>query len=267
MASMFKYDDMESITLPNPMSVDKSVIRTSILPSLINTYEYNKARKVNDILLYEIAKTYDVNYEETQKVALLMKGNYITNSWNQTSVKVDFYLVKGIVENILDYLGFKNRFSFEVDKNISELHPGISARILLDRKQIGIIGRIHPSLKKEEIYVCELAINPLMADIKPIKYKEANKYPEMIKDVAFILDNEITSKEVEEVIKKSGGRLLSNIEVFDIYNNIEEGKKSMAYKLTFVDPTRTLTDDEVMEVFNKIIDDVTSKMNAKLRNN
>lgn len=265
MAEMFKYDDMESIVLPNPMSVDKSVIRTSILPSLINTYEYNKARKVNDILLYEIAKTYDVNYEETQKVAILMKGNYITNSWNNSSVKVDFYLLKGIVENVLDYLGFKNRYSFEVDKSIKELHPGISARVMLDRKPIGIIGRIHPSLKKDDIYVCELAINPLMSSIKPIKYKEANKYPEMIKDVAFVVDNATTNSELEAAIKKSGGRLLSNIEIFDIYNNIEEGKKSMAYKLTFVDPTRTLTDDEVMEVFNKIIEDVTSKLNAKLR--
>ncbi len=265
MASLFKYDDMENIVLPNPMSVDKSVIRTSILPSLLNTFEYNKARKVNDILLYEIAKTYNVNYEETQKVAILMKGNYITNSWNQSSIKVDFYLLKGIVENVLDYLGFKNRYSFEVDKEIKELHPGISARIMLDRKPIGIIGRIHPSLKKDDIYVCEMAINPLMVNIKPIKYKEANKYPEMIKDVAFVVDNAITNNEIEAVIKKSGGRLLSNIDIFDIYNNIEDGKKSMAYKLTFVDPTRTLTDDEVMAVFNKIIEDVTSKLNAQLR--
>lgn len=265
MAATFKYDGMENIVLPNPMSIDKSVIRTSILPSLLNTYEYNKARKVNDILLYEISKTYDVSYEETQKVAILMKGNYITNSWNNASVKVDFYLLKGIVENVLDYLGFKNRYSFEVDKEIKELHPGISARILLDRKPIGIIGRLHPSFKKDDIYVCEMAINPLMANIKPIKYKEANKYPEMVKDVAFVVDNELTNSEIEAVIKKSGGRLLSNIDIFDIYNNIEEGKKSMAYKLTFVDPTRTLTDEEVMEVFNKIIEDVTSKLNAKLR--
>ena len=265
MASTFKYDGMENIVLPNPMSVDKSIIRTSILPSLLNTYEYNKARKVNDILLYEISKTYNINYEETQKVAILMKGNYITNSCNNSNIKVDFFLLKGIVENVLDYLGFKNRYSFEVDKEIKELHPGISARILLDRKPIGIIGRIHPSLKKDDIYVCELAINPLMASIKSIKYKEANKYPEMVKDVAFVVDNELANSEIEAVIKKSGGRLLSNIEIFDIYNNIENGKKSMAYKLTFVDPTKTLTDEEVMEVFNKIIEDVTSKLNAKLR--
>ncbi len=265
MAEMFKYDGMENIVLPNPMSVDKSVIRTTILPSLLNTYEYNKARKVSDILLYEISKTYDANYNEVQKVAILMKGNYVINSWNNSSVKVDFYVLKGIVESVLDYLGFKNRYAFEVDKEIKELHPGISARILLDRKPIGIIGRIHPSLKKDDIYVCELAINPLMSNIKPIKYKEANKYPEMVKDVAFVVDNATTNSEIEAVIKKSGGRLLANIEIFDIYNNIEDGKKSMAYKLTFVDATRTLTDEEVMELFNKIIEDVTSKLNAKLR--
>lgn len=265
MAETFKYDSMESIVLPNPMSIDKSVIRTSILPSLLNTYEYNKARKVSDICIYEIAKTYHKDYTETQKVAILMKGNYITNSWNQTSVKADFYVLKGIVENVLDYLGFKNRYAFEVDKEIKELHPGVSARILLDRKPIGIIGRIHPSLKKDEIYVCEIAINPLMSPVKPIKYKEASKYPEMIKDVAFVVENEITNAQLLEVIKKSGGRLLSEIEIFDIYRDIEEGKKSMAYKLTFKDDIRTLSDDEVMTVFNKIIEDVTSKMNAKLR--
>lgn len=267
MAKLFKYDDMKNIILPNPMSSDKSIVRTSILPSLLNTYEYNKARKVNDILLYEISKTYNVDYSEVQKVALLMKGDYVISSWNNASVKVDFYLIKGIVENVLDYLGFKNRYSFEVDANIPELHPGVSARIMLDRKEIGIIGRIHPSLYKESIYVCEFAINPLMTNTKPIKYKEANKFPDIVKDVAFIVDNNITSQEIETIIKKSGGRLLTNIEVFDVYNEISEGKKSLAYKLTFTDQNRTLTDDEVMEVFNKIIADVTKNMDAKLRNN
>jgi len=101
--------------------------------------------------------------------------------------------------------------------------------------------------------------------VKQVKYKEASKYPEIEKDVAFIVDNETKNSDIESIIKKSGGRLLDNVEIFDIYNNIEEGKKSMAYNLIFKDPTRTLSDDEVMEVFNKIINDVTSKLNAKLR--
>ena len=101
MAKMFKYEEKENVVLPNPMSMDKSIVRTSILPSLIGTYEYNKSRKVSDVLLYEISKVYDVNYTEDTKIAILMKGNYITNSW-QGNTKIDFYLVKGIVENLLD---------------------------------------------------------------------------------------------------------------------------------------------------------------------
>jgi phenylalanyl-tRNA synthetase beta chain len=265
MANMFKYDDMENVILPNPMSIDKSVVRTSIIPSLLNTYDYNKARKVSDILIYEIAKTYNKNYEETQKVAMLIKGNYITNNWNQTIIKADFYVLKGMVENILDYLGLKNRYTFEVANDIKELHPGMSARILLDRKPIGIIGRIHPSIKKDEIYVCELSINALMTNVKSLKYKEASKYPEIVKDVAFVVDNNCSNNDIITAIKKSGGRLLDSVDIFDIYRDIEEGKKSMAYKLVFKDATRTLSDDEVMEVFNKIISDVESKLNAKLR--
>lgn len=266
MAKLFKYDNMENVVLPNPMSIDKSVVRTSIIPSLLNTFDYNKARKVNDIMLYEIAKTYDINYQETQKVAVLMKGNYISNNWNQTVVKADFYVLKGIVENILNYLGFKNRYSFEVSNDLADLHPGMQARILLDRKPIGIIGRIHPSLKKDEIYVLELAINPLMTQVKPIKYKEASKYPEIVKDVAFVVPNETSNSEIEAVIKKAGGRLLDSVEIFDVYRDVSEGKKSMAYKMTFSDPTRTLSDEEVMEVFNKVISEVESKLDAKLRN-
>ncbi len=265
MASMFKYDERENLVLPNAMSVDKSVLRTSLLPSLLNTYEYNKKRNVKDVMLYEIAKTYDSNFEEMTKVAILMKGNYILNEWQSTVVKVDFYLLKGIVENLLDYLGFKNRISF-VQESIDSLHPGISAGIYLDREKIGVIGRIHPSMKKEEIYVCELSMKALYnANVKPIKYKEASKYPEITKDVAFIVDNSIDSETIKNVIKASGKRMLDSVSVFDLYPNIEEGKKSIAYKLVFKDSTRTLEEDEVMEVFNAIIKRVESECNAVLR--
>jgi phenylalanyl-tRNA synthetase beta chain len=265
-ASLFKYEEKENIVLPNPMSTDKSVIRTTILPSLVNVYEYNKARKVNDILLYEISKTYDVNYEEDSKIAILMKGDYIVNKWQATHVKVDFYLIKGIVENILDYLGFKNRYSFVTD-TIPNMHPGMSARILLDREPIGIIGRIHPSFKKEDIYVAELSLTKLIKPVKPIKYKESSKYPEVKKDLAFIVKKDVLSENLETVIKKAGGRLLTNIEVFDVYTgeNVGNDEKSIAYSLTFTDPNRTLTDVEVTEVFKKIIKDVEEKCNAVLR--
>ena len=102
---------------------------------------------------------------------------------------------------------------------------------------------------------------------KPLKFKEASKYPSIKKDLAFIVDNNITNKELEDAIKKAGGRLLDSIDIFDIYKDIKPGKKSMAYNLTFKDDTRTLSDEEVMEVFNNIINKVSEQLNAELRSN
>ena len=265
MSKLFDYEGKEKCILPNPMSVDKSVVRTTIIPSLLNVYDYNKKRKVKDIMLYEIAKTYDKEYNEESKIAGLMSGLYLTNGWNEFK-KVDFYIVKGIVENLLDYMGFKNRYTFEVG-TCNDLHPGISANILLDRKVIGVIGRVHPSLLKDEVYVFELSLQALMSKIKPLKYKEAPRYPAIEKDCAFILDKDVTAGNVLDTIKKAGGRLLDSINVFDVYTgeNVGEGKKSIAYTLTFMDSTRTLTDVEVMEVFNNIIDKVCKEYNAVLR--
>ena len=262
----FNYENKENVILPNPMSSDKEVIRTTLIPSLLNVYNYNKTRKVNDILIYEIAKTYDINYNEDSKICILMKGNYINNNWNNTKIKVDFYLIKGILENLLDYLGLKNRYSFTTS-DIPNMHPGMSARVLLDRKEIGIIGRIHPTDSKDEIYICEISMDKLITNIKPIKYKEISKYPSIIKDMAFIMPKDTESKEVLDIIKKSGGRLLIDINIFDVYEgeNIGDNEKSIAYSLTFNDNTKTLTDEEVNTLFEKIIKDVENK-GYKLRN-
>ncbi|MBR2245956.1 MAG: phenylalanine--tRNA ligase subunit beta [Bacilli bacterium] len=263
MAELFDYRKLKKVVLPNPMSIDKSVVRTSLIPSLLNTYNYNKARKVEDVFIYEISKVYDKDYNEDSMISGLLKGNYVSNSWNN-SVKVDFYIVKGIVEDLLNYLGFKNRYSFEVS-TCSDLHPGVSADIILDREKIGIIGKVHPKLVKDDIYVFELSMNSLMKKVKNIKYKEAPKYPEIEKDMAFILDKDISAGEVINTIRKAGGRLLSDIDIFDIYTgeNIDNNKKSIAFKLTFVDLNKTLTDEEVMEVFNRIIDKVEEVHKAK----
>lgn len=265
MAKIFRYRDAENKTLPNPMSVDKSVVRTTLIPSLLNVYEYNKKRKVKDISLYEIAKTYDKDYNEASLIAGLCSGNYLSNGWTKP-VKYDFYIVKGIVENVLEYMGFKNRYSFEVS-TCTSLHPGISADIFLDRKKIGIIGRVHPNICKDEVYVFEMSLNALMSKIKPLKYKPSPKYPGISKDMAFILDKNTTAGEVMAIIKRAGGRLLDSVSVFDVYTgeNIASDKKSIAFTLNFINPERTLTDEEVMEVFNKIILEVTTKLNCELR--
>ena len=266
MSKLFRYEDKEILNLPNPMSLDKSVLRTTLIPSLLNVYEYNKARKLEDINIYEISKTYDAKYHEDIKIAILMSGNYIINNW-QGNIKTDFYIIKGIMENILDYLGFNNRYELKADI-IDSLHPGVGARILLDREEIGIIGKVHPSINKDNIFVLELSMTKLMKTVKPIKYKEPSKYPEIKKDFAFIVKKDITCSEIETTIKKAGGRLLTDIDVFDVYTgeNVGKNEKSIAYTLTFSDPTRTLNDEEVMSVFNKIIDEVVSKHKAVLRN-
>lgn len=268
MSEQFNYEHKENKYLPNPMSADKAVIRTSILPSLLNIYSYNKKRHVNDINIYEIAKTYDINYEEDSKIAILMSGNYVTNAWQNTSIKANFYLLKGIIENILDFLGFKNRYHFEV-LNDDGFHPGISAKIILDKEEIGVIGKIHPSINKDDIYLAEVSMTKLNRNVKPLKFKAAPIYPEIVKDVAFIVSKEITSSDVEKVIKKAGGRLLTNIDVFDVYTGekVKENEKQIAYKLTFNEGDRTLTDEEVMNVFNNIIKKVTETVPATLRDN
>ena len=265
MAEHFKYENKECIYLPNPLSADKAVIRTTLIPSLMNVYEYNKARKVEDIFLYEIAKTYDVKYNEDTKIAGLVYGNAINNSW-QGNYKADFYYLKGIVCNLLEYLGFKNRFTF-VPAIIPDLHPGISAHILLDNEEIGIIGRINPNLVKEEVYVFELSMNKLLKPVKPIKYKPSSKYPSITKDMAFILDKNILNQDVINTIRTNGGRYLTDIKVFDLYqgDKISLDKKSIAYSLTFNSNESTLSDEEVTTIFNKIIAAVTDKFNAILR--
>lgn len=266
MAKTFKYENKTNIVLPNPMSIDKSVIRTTLIPSLLKVYEYNKSRKVKDIALYEISKTYDNTYNEESKVTILMKGNYLSNSWQNNKTEIDFYLIKGIIENLLNYLGFKNRYSYLKD-DIPNMHPGMSAKVLLDRQEIGIIGRIHPEIEKDPVFIAELSMNALMTNIKPLKYKEAPKYPEIEKDIAFIIKKDISVQTLINQIRKSGGRLLTDIKVFDLYtgDNVANDEKSIAFNLTFNDKNRTLTDEEVMIQFNKIITDVTTNCNAVLR--
>ena len=265
MASKFRYEDRGQVHLPNPMSIDKSIVRTTLIPSLMNVYEYNRARGVKDINIYEIARTYDDKYDELTKICGLMSGRYITNSWKE-DLEVDFYVVKGVVENLLDFMGYNNRYSF-VRCDACDLHPGVQASIVLDGKKIGIIGKVHPNITKKDIYVFELNLDDLYGKTSKLKYKEAFKYPSIQKDMAFILDKKIDVADVVKTIKKAANKTLQDVCIFDVYegDNIDSSKKSVAFSLTFNGIDRTLTDDEVMDVFNKIIEKVISSHAAELR--
>ena len=261
-------DEFTHVNLADPMSEDRKTLRYSLLYSLEQVYEYNKARNYKDVCIFEIGKGFykEDTYKEELKLAGLMTGKYYLDINN---TNVDFYVVKGIVEELLDYLGYNGRYTINVGKVPNELHPGVSAVINMQGKDIGIIGKLHPSITKDDVYVFEINLDKLLSNrTSNIKFKEVPKFLGMEKDVAFIVKKDITNKEIMEVIKKSGGKLLTSIELFDLYegDKISEDEKSLAYKLKFQDPSRTLTDEEVTKVFEKIISDVETKINAKLRN-
>ena len=260
--------DYEIVKLLDPLSVEKNALRYSLVPSLLKVYEYNKGRNLKDITIFEMAKGFykkDDKYGEDNKLCILMTGDYYLELGNRK--KVDFYVLKGIIEELLHFLGFSNRYSFVVN-NIKEfLHPGVSATINVNGSDIGFLGLLHPSIEKN-VYVAEINLDKLLKNrVSKLKYKEVSKYPKVVKDLAFIVEKNINSEDIVKVIKKSGGKTLTNIEVFDLYTgeNVKENEKSIAYSLTFEDMNKTLSDEEVMLIFNKIINDVEVKLNAKLR--
>ena len=270
-AKYFTKDDTELVSLLDPMSEDRNTLRHSILPSLLKIYEYNKARNNKDVSIFEIGKAFykkGEEYGENNKIAVLMAGDFYLGVDNKK--QVDFYIIKGIVEELLDYLGYERRYSLVVKESgmSNELHPGQSALISVNNDIVGVIGKIHPFLAKENVYVFEIDLDKLLdKKVGKMKYKEFSKFPSVKKDLAVVVDKNITSEDIATLIKKAGGSSLNGIEVFDIYTGkgIDEDKKSIAYSLTFEKMDRTLTDEEINESLNKIIDMLEKKLGAELR--
>ena len=270
-AKMFDTSDTESIKLLDPMSEDRNTLRNSILPSLLNIYKYNEARYNKDVSLFEIAKTFykkGEEFGEEQHLAVLMSGEYYQGIG--TSKNVDFYIIKGIAEEILDYLGYKNRYSFVTDnsKIAKEFHPGQSAVISVNNDAVGSIGKVHPSLAND-VFVMEINLDKLLAKkVGKMKFKEISKFPSVNKDLAIVVDKNLQAQEIEKQIKKIGGSTLTEIKPFDIYTGkgIDEDKKSIAFNLVFSDSTKTLNDEEINGILNKIIDGLQKSLNATIRN-
>ena len=267
-AKDFTNDNTEIVKLLAPMSEDRNALRHSILPSLLKIYEYNKAHYNKDVSIFEIGKTFykkGEKYGEENGIAGLMTGNYYLGIEKK---QVDFYIIKGIVEELLDYLGYGGRYSFIVKEEMpKELHPGQSALISVNNDVIGIIGKVHPQKIKENIYVFEINLEKLLAKkVGKMKYKELSKYPSVKKDLAVIINKNVTAQEIATLIKKSAGSLLLNTEVFDVYTGkgIEENKKSIAYSLEFGTNDRTLTDEEINNILDKIIANL-EKNGAEIR--
>ena len=270
-AKNFTKDNTEIVKLLDPMSEDRNTLRHSIIPSLLKIYEYNKARNNKDVSIFEIGKAFykqGEEYGETNKIAVLMTGEFYLGVDSRKNV--DFYIIKGIAEELLDYLGYSGRYSFVIkeEQMPDEVHPGQSALISVNNDVVGLIGRVHPTLTKEAVYVFEIDLDKLLdKKVGKMKYKEVSKFPSVKKDLAVVVDKDASSSEIGTLIKKAAGSSLTKIDVFDVYTGkgIDENKKSIAYSLTFEKMDRTLTDEEINTSLSKIIELLEKKAGAELR--
>ena len=265
----YTLDEFEELKLLDPITEERNVLRYSLIPSLVKTYEYNIARNIKDVSIFEIGKGFykKQEYGEDLKLCCLMTGEYILGINNKK--QVDFYIIKGIAEEILNYLGYENRYTFTNSREIpKEFHPGQTGIINVNNDNIGIIGRLHPSITKEAVYVLEINLDRLLdKKVGKMKFKEISKYPNIEKDLAVVAKKEIASLEIEKAIKKSAGNLLIDIKPFDLYEGkgIQEGERSIAYSLTFGAKDRTLVDEEINNIMSKIIENLENKLNVKIR--
>ncbi len=256
-ATKYTTDNVEIVKLLDPMTEERNTLRYSMIPSLVKIYEYNKARSQKDVSIFEIGKGFykkDEQYGENLKLCALMTGErYLSVK----SKQVDFYDIKGVAEELLDYLGYAGRYSFVVkDELPKEFHPYQTAQISVNNDVVGIIGKLHPNCTKDNVYVLEINLDKLLEKkTGKMKYKEISKFPSVKKDLAVVIDKDITSEEIAKQIKKLAGNLLLGSKIFDVYTgeNIEENKKSIAYSLEFGAADRTLTDDEINAILEKII--------------
>ena len=264
----------EPVRVANAMSEDRRFYRTSILPSMLDTLSYNVARNNEEICLFEAAKTYSNDGEEALHLSMAM-SNVITHSkWQNVKDVNDFYSMKGLILTIFDKLGYnENRISYQIPEDTKNmLHPNKSAVVLLDRKVVGIFGETHPLCDdKYDINKCVLAELDLSAILasKPanVKFVPVAKYPSVSYDLALVCKEEVTAEQINSVIKKAGGQLLKEVEIFDVYRGtgIEPGYKSIAVNVVYQSNEKTLTEADITPVHSKVISELSAKLDANLR--
>lgn len=256
------------IKLMNPLGEDYSVMRTTLIPNMLDLLSKNINKGVDSVYAYEIGSIFlpkqlpVVELPEERKVISL--GLYGDD--------VDFYLVKDFVESMLIQLGI-NDISYIREENNPIFHRGRTANIIVNDEVLGTFGEVHPNVSEnydvdKRLYIGSLDFEKIieLTDLER-KYKELPKYPAMVRDIALTLDEEIMVGDIEEVILKHGKDLIENIELFDIYrgDQIEKGKKSVAFSIIYRSYERTLIDDEINNIQELIIKDLESSFDAKLR--
>lgn len=276
LAQSFALETAEVTELLMPMSEDRSTLRQSLIPHLLEATTYNVARKADSVTLFETGSVFlgetaeGLPFEE-EHVAAVMTGKWLDHSWQGERKLVDFFVLKGIVEGLFAKLGVDDQVSFEQVK-LDGLHPGRTAVIQLAGNKIGVIGQLHPSEQKKrdlkETYVMELNLAKLLTfTVEPLLYTPVPRFPSISRDIALVVDRAQAAGGLEQIIRNAGGKLLKDVRVFDLYEGekMEAGKKSVAFSLNYEDPERTLTDEEVVKVHTKVLKALEEEGSAQLR--
>lgn len=254
------------VKIKNPLGEDFSVMRTSTLPSMMESLGRNYSRNNEYASLFEIGKVYIKQEDENQ---LPIEKNILTIGMYG---KCDFLDLKGVAENVLDRLGI-TKGKFIRESLNPTFHPGKTASIQLRGKSAGVLGEIHPDVQEtygleEACYVAEIDLDLLyLAADTNRTYSPIPKFPAATRDLAILVDDNILAGDIEETIRRAGGTLVEKISLFDIYKGaqIPDGKKSIAYAIVYRDPKKSLTDNDINKVHDKILKSLESKIGAELR--
>jgi phenylalanyl-tRNA synthetase beta chain len=266
------------LKLANPITPERSYMRRSVLASVMDIAEKN-SRLSERLALFEIAPAFQpvegqVLPDETARVAILLAGQRRPPAWDQGQPGVfDFYDLKGVIEALLQGLHIDN-VVFEPAPSYT-FHPGKCARIRSGERVLGVLGELHPQVKEcydfglaAPVLAAELDLGALLEKILiAFTVEPISSHPPILEDIAVIVDEQLPAEQVEKVIRQAGGKLLAGLRLFDIFRGpqLGEGKKSMAYALTYQAPDRTLTDKDASAIRQKIIRRLEQELGAKLR--
>lgn len=278
-AAQFTMRDSSETKLSWPMTADHTTLRMNLISGLLDDIAYNNARRVKDVALYEQGRVFykdsddQVRPSEQEHIAGAISGQVVVDPLrNAKNNAVDFFQLKGIVERYLEDLAIEGDVTFEATERYPEMHPGRTADILIHGHYVGFIGQIHPSVaeayKINETYVFELNLDALIDMPKQAnQFTPISKYPEVTRDVAMLINQDVTNAAILTLIEKKGGAYLKDVQLFDVYNgkNVPSGKQSLAYTLTYQNPNATLTDEEVNQAFEKVQHSLVSEFDAEIR--
>jgi len=233
---------------------------------------------VKDIRIFEITKVYrraeDKKLPEEKTVlGVLLSGKSFPKSWNENEKAFDFYDLKGVLELLYSHF-YSSTSTCEISgREFKFFHPAVSAEIITGKTTAGIIGKIHPGIIEDlditqDIFYMELDLDIFIKNSgKQLKFKPIPQFPAISVDIAIVVDKDAKNSGIVNEIEKTGTGLLKEVKLFDIYEGrqVEEGKKSMAYSLTFRDDLRTLKDTEIDIIVKRIVQNLGRKFGASLR--